>query len=375
MLFFSLFRMSTASLPNKDYYRPLTGVRCVAAYLVYIHHYNPFKSNLFDKSLAAFANEFDVGVTLFFVLSGFLISHRYMGMKHFSWRNFLVNRFARIYPIYFILTICTFIFSTYFLNVEGSKSIKLFFLNITFLKGFSDHLKFSGISQAWSLTVEECFYFIAPLVFLLLKKQKAFLIILPIFFVAVGMLLVFICSIANVSYFFENLEFLFSYTFFGRSIEFFSGIALALFLKNYKNNISGYKYTAIGIMVIALSILLLSLLNGDKDSSFSVPTSIFINNVILPLFGITIFYYGLLRENTIISKILGSRILVLLGKSSYIFYLIHVSFISTTTRMYLDNYFIIFALMNVLSIILFKIIEEPLNLLLRRKFRKKIVVS
>jgi len=67
--------------------------------------------------------------------------------------------------------------------------------------------------------------------------------------------------------------------------------------------------------------------------------------------------------------------LILLGKSSYIFYLIHDGFIANITRVYLDNYMVSFVFINFVSIILFKFIEEPMNLYLRKKFRKDIVVS
>lgn len=95
---------------SKNYFPPLTGIRAIAAYLVYIHHYNPFSVQRFGVPIHLFTNEFHVGVTFFFVLSGFLIAYRYMEMKNFSWKNFLINRAARIYPIWFILTIVSFIF-------------------------------------------------------------------------------------------------------------------------------------------------------------------------------------------------------------------------------------------------------------------------
>ncbi|MGZ3930457.1 MAG: acyltransferase family protein, partial [Bacteroidia bacterium] len=45
--------------------------------MVYLHHFNPFAGTTDHKKLLYFFTEFNVGVTLFFVLSGFLIAHRY----------------------------------------------------------------------------------------------------------------------------------------------------------------------------------------------------------------------------------------------------------------------------------------------------------
>ena len=90
----------------------------------------------------------------------------------------------------------------------------------------------------------------------------------------------------------------------------------------------------------------------------------------MPLFGIAVFYYGLITEKTILSKILRSKILVLLGKSSYIFYLIHVGIIATFLHKYVSNNMIVFVACNVISIVMFKYIEEPLNNFIRQKFTR-----
>lgn len=104
---------------DKNYLPALTGVRAIAAWMVFIHHFNPL-SNATNHRIAAdwapeflfrFFNEFHVGVTIFFVLSGFLICFRYYDNFHFTsvwFRKYLKNRVARIYPMYFLLTLLTF---------------------------------------------------------------------------------------------------------------------------------------------------------------------------------------------------------------------------------------------------------------------------
>ena len=93
---------------------------------------------------------------------------------------------------------------------------------------------------------------------------------------------------------------------------------------------------------------------------------LFLNNFILPLC-IALFFAGLITERSFIKSFLQTSLMQLLGKSSYVFYLIHfgiinswlVSIISTGNN-YVDL-FIIFISLNVISIMLFKIVEEPLN--------------
>lgn len=63
--------------------------------------------------------------------------------------------------------------------------------------------------------------------------------------------------------------------------------------------------------------------------------------------------------------------MIYLGKSSYIFYLIHLGFISLIIFEYVtENKILIFILLNIISLLLFKYIEEPLNHYIRRKFGK-----
>ena len=60
---------------SKENFPALTGIRAVAAFMVYIHHRNPFDEVFFGKKIHDFFGEFHVGVTIFFVLSGFLITY------------------------------------------------------------------------------------------------------------------------------------------------------------------------------------------------------------------------------------------------------------------------------------------------------------
>ena len=102
---------------NQVNFPALTGVRAVAAFMVYMHHFNPFKTEIVGKNIHYFFDGFHIGVTLFFVLSGFLIAHRYFDDVDFEFKSYLQKRIARIYPMYFILTSATFISGNFYLKV------------------------------------------------------------------------------------------------------------------------------------------------------------------------------------------------------------------------------------------------------------------
>src|SRR5689334_14754720 len=88
---------------GSEQFPALTGIRAVAAFMVFFHHLPLWlKPNVFIGLQLTFYD----GVTLFFVLSGFLITYKYFDKLQASrgWiRYYFVNRFARIYPVYFLL--------------------------------------------------------------------------------------------------------------------------------------------------------------------------------------------------------------------------------------------------------------------------------
>ncbi|MFD2786826.1 acyltransferase family protein [Hymenobacter rubripertinctus] len=95
-------------LSTKRYFPALTGIRALAAYTVFLTHHHRFAETSWGGLLLREGNS---GVTVFFVLSGFLIATRY-GQRVELNRQWLLdyfrNRFARIYPVYFLLTTVTF---------------------------------------------------------------------------------------------------------------------------------------------------------------------------------------------------------------------------------------------------------------------------
>lgn len=383
----------------KQYIPSLTGVRGLASILIFFHHFN---QEDFPPLLFRVLNEFHFPLSMFFVLSGFLICLRYYDNVELSskWmRKYLKNRIARVYPIYLILTIVVFLYA-WIANdnsiYNGKNSpLTLFIMNITFLRGFFDDMKFTGIAQGWSLTVEECFYFSAPVFFILIKRSKAYFIIAPMVITIFGIVLVFIFKNVDFYGFFNSFKFLFISTFLGRTFEFFAGMVLAMIIRKADDSVSNFSlYTWLGILGIAATNLIMINQPISKEVPFALyqPIGIFTNNVLLPI-AIATFFYGLIKEHSVIKSILGSKIGELVGKSSYILYLIHLGFLSKLTSDWLhnaaDNFYVwldknnywwlsehlnytalvllshLFIL-TIISIILYKFIEEPINLYIRK---------
>jgi peptidoglycan/LPS O-acetylase OafA/YrhL len=356
---------------SNTYFSSLTGLRAVAASMVFFDHFNPFKVSLFGKFLHGFVSEWHVGVTIFFVLSGFLICYRYRDIVTFRnywlW-NYFVNRFGRIYPMYFIVTV--FAFLPFVCHCSFADNRMVFLLNITFLRGLFDEYKFTGAATGWSLTVEEMFYFLFPLIILASRKIK--LIFQPLLWIAGGLLLWVIFRNLAFHGFFATLKFLFEFTFFCRCVEFYTGILLALYVKQHWDGLSrkGYYRTAGGILWIVFGISLLVInRQHSKDPGVFLFYETIVNNFLLPP-GIALLFYGLLKEKNFVRKMLESRVFVLFGKSSYVFYLIHNG--PLFALLYFNLYQkleIVYVLMQLIALLLFLVVEKPLNNFIRRKFQ------
>ena len=145
--------------PTK-HYTQLDGIRFIAVFLVLIDHWLAEKNNLPLGPL---------GVTIFFVLSGFLITGILLKSKikdealnrnHlFSFRQFYIRRSIRIFPIYYLSVFVLFVFNSP--SVVGKVWWHLFYATNFFIAikgtwlGITDHF--------WSLAVEEQFYLFFPL--------------------------------------------------------------------------------------------------------------------------------------------------------------------------------------------------------------------
>ncbi len=355
--------------PHKPLIPALTGYRAIAAWMIFVYHYFPYQSANLPQCSKHMAVEFRMGIDLFFVLSGFLITYRYYGQKPLHFRNYIVKRFARIYPVHLMLSIIT-----YLLIFKGKPEITLnnwaeFLANLTLTKAlFKDYI-FTGIAQGWTLTMEELFYFSAPLFFILIKRKWWTLILIPfsIFFLYYGIKLFSIQNNLWGGFMQINIA---KYIF-----DFFIGITLALlFFKNKSLNIKYLKFTYLGIFMILVYIVIRSLIREQIDTANDFVRSFELT--LLSAFGIAPLIWGLIHEKTWISKLLSTKPMILLGKSSYVFYLIHWSFISVLITVHLsENKILLFILLNITSVIIYSFYEKPMNIFFKNLWLKKKITT
>lgn len=150
-------------------------LRSLAIFLVVLHHYPKSQDpNSIYMTLRSFGW---IGVDIFFVLSGYLISKglikEFKRESKFSFSNFYVKRAFRILPIYWVVVALYFFLPSF---AEREKIAPLWRF-LTFTQNFD--LTFSAFSHAWSLCIEEHFYLVLPIsLFFLLKRSSSKLSIL-----------------------------------------------------------------------------------------------------------------------------------------------------------------------------------------------------
>ncbi len=358
----------------------LTGVRALAAFLVFFHHH---PTELLQVGPLRLWWELHIGVTLFFVLSGFMITWRYdrRGPRQESFlRGYFVNRFARIYPLYFALVVPTML-------VYGARSPRAWLLNLTVFSSIE-----AGIPQAWSLRVEECFYLCAPFLFFLWRRNPA----LPLGIGAAALVALYpLANVPALDGIVGPPSNLFLYTFVGRFFEFYVGIWLAKKVSRVGPDPDPRRrfpvFTLAGIAGIAAVVAALAAIHHATGDAYVYgvmhPAGIALNNLVLPSF-IAAFYWGLVRERSVIRWILSTRIADLLGRSSYAFYLIHLAPVlnllltvlvvavgvvgagpaGVFENLLLHNVSFLFVVVTLLSIALYAGVEAPANRFLRRRF-------
>jgi len=333
-------------------YPTLTGIRACSAIAVFFDHF----------PLVEGVHTFINVLAFFYVLSGFLIVRLYYDRLRSTPRwmsGYFIRRFARIYPVYFLLLTIAFYLSPIFRQA-------LFRMQPDVV-----------LQPSWSLTVEECFYFFAPMFILLIRRFNFFISLLS------GVLLLLIAlRISTLGMqFLQTPTFIFSTTFFGHFFEFFCGIGLALVIMRLeKKDIpkkKGCRWTIVG--GIGIIVLLFYMMYLYSRPPLDINIIIVTNNFLMPV-PTALLYFGLIREKTFVAKALSGRIGGLLGRSSYSFYLLHTLVIDYFSVPRLPTLFgghrVLAVLLTLimtwlLSICLFKFYEEPISLWIRKVFIPK----
>lgn len=292
---------------SKIRYRPdIDGLRAVAVLAVIMFHGNLGMSGGF------------VGVDVFFVISGFLITSiilREVSEGRFSFWNFYKRRALRILPALFAMISGCFIVGWFILppsdyeNLADSAIASIAFYPNFFFYENSNYFAPEAITKpllhVWSLGVEEQFYFLAPSLLLLATKFPRWRI--PAF------ITLFLSSLAFSVYILsEDSHFAF-FMLPSRAFEFMIGVGLALgLLPKMRGNVAAEAVAFAGLTMIIVACL-------AYDDSTTFPGF----QALLPCAGAALVIHAGAGAATWTSRLLSLSPIVFVGKISYSLYLWH----------------------------------------------------
>ncbi|HEB60543.1 MAG TPA: acyltransferase [Phycisphaeraceae bacterium] len=332
------------------YYKEIDGLRALAVLAVILYHLD------FSFVPGGF-----VGVDIFFVISGFLITGSIRSdieAGSFTIPNFYRRRIRRIIPALFFVVMAVIPFAYYILLPEDFAeflksvfSVSTFTSNIFFWK-YSDYFSVASelkpLLHTWSLGIEEQFYIVFPVFMLLTRKMadRNAALLLAVFAIAS-----FVMSLPSIGLSDAVATFYLPFT---RFWELLAGALLAVTFHKIprKGVVLDNLLSLVGLALVIASIALL-----DRNGVFSGLT------VLYTVLGTVLIIYAA-RGGTLLSVVLTNRLVVYTGLISYSLYLWHWPIIalvksSTTGELGLWMQLSILGLAFVLSAFSYTFVEQP----------------
>lgn len=343
-------------MSNLKYRSDIDGLRALAVLSVVIFHINK------EWLPGGF-----IGVDIFFVISGFLITgilHREISEGSFSYISFYNRRIKRILPTFFFVVISTSILSAlvmlpndflYYMKSVGSTLV--FSSNMFFgfaVDYFSPNTEEYPLLHTWSLAVEEQYYILFPIALIVLSKifrggryVVYSLLIACITSIIISCLLPLFPSWIKYNYYWLP----------SRTYELMIG-SIAAIASRGKNTISenGWILSASGMAMIVISLIFIK-----ENPEF--PGYI----AMIPCIGTALILLSGGREAGAVNKILSLKPIVFVGLISYSLYLWHwpilavMRYISNDGTLNNSQIVIAVAVMFVMSYATWKFIENPVR--------------
>jgi peptidoglycan/LPS O-acetylase OafA/YrhL len=302
-----------------------------------------------------------IGVGFFFILSGFILSYVYQDKiqrKLISYREFILLRLFRIYPLYFVTLLLAIPLVGY---ATGEFFITRFLSHVFMLQSFipAESFYFGFNGPAWSVSNELFFYLLFP--FLIVRFPRAASLLAGI--VVMSLATLFDPHFGSPDG--ELVHYLFYINPLVRLADFIFGMAL---FKMMEGEIKLPQHS----MIIGLIVLILFF-----ELKNFIPENLWYSQWFYFPMMIIILAAADQRQRSFIDTLLGTKILVYLGKISYGLYLYHIPvlrFVTAAERRFeielhpLVNIGLCLTVLILISALSYEFFENPLNQKLRKIF-------
>ncbi len=285
--------INTSNISSLDLFRGIAGYGvAICHFYYYLYNFDNFE----------FYSIFFV--ELFFVLSGFVLFPQLLRVYN-NTRNikiFYFRRWYRTIPPYLVALV---LFSILFSKFDIDTLKYLFFIqNIT-----DNFVDLDYFYVAWSLSIEEFFYFIFPIFLVVFNKRK---------FIHIVILFILIIYVIKIVYLFLNVDGQFyRIGTFLRLDSIAFGVLTRIYYEKIKNNF-------INILSIILVIILMNYFIKDFKNLTTIELFLFV--LLMQYISINLIIIFINFNKLIVSKYL-SRFFSLLSKQTYSIYLFHFIFV------------------------------------------------
>ncbi|MBN9299429.1 MAG: acyltransferase [Filimonas sp.] len=310
----------------------------------------------------------DMGVNIFFVISGFLITLLLLKEENtkgeINIKHFYIRRIFRILPVYYFFLATCFLCLNF--KIVPDILIDSFIPPLTFTTGTLPIKTGWTLGHTWSLSIEEQFYLIWPALLICIKKKRNR-----------NILLIFIISITPVArilyyYHFRDL----SYMFILRGDCLMMGCLLAInkdMIQLFYQKIKA-KYL-VGISIFSISLLLNYLSSSGSMGSVTIPLTFFLHGIL----GVYLIVANTLTisNKNLFSRFLNLKPVVYLGKLSYSLYIWQQFFLQNRTtaisgvKLFPINIVLVF----IVGYLSYRLIETPVLKLKDRIARPAVSVA
>jgi peptidoglycan/LPS O-acetylase OafA/YrhL len=349
----------------------LTGLRFVAAGAVFVAHalpkIIPLPQNQAEPFIYTIAGSlFGEGMTLFFVLSGFVIHYNYSDqIQQQGGRglfNFFVARFARLYPLYFLCLVFELLLKYSYSQVPASlMEVIPYYLTLTqswfyFTAGDNSLIYQLGLipSVAWSISTEWFFYCAYPLicyglVSLSRPRDKLYAAVV-VCLIATGLVLSIgkfatpinsyaVARFGDIADFETHwqdsfLRWLLYFSPYMRIFEFLIGCLCASIYLDVVDRAPTAREERWGLVVLAGTLLVTGTLHVFLFAPFVLPAQAIVTSLTARLqwlnlsFGlappIAVIIFCCARYKSALTRLLSTKSVLLCGEASYSIYLLHL---------------------------------------------------
>lgn len=345
---------------SSNFYIPsLDGIRAVAAMLVFVAHAG--WSHIIPGGF---------GVTIFFFLSGYLITtllrREFENTGSINFKKFYLRRIYRIFPPLYIILLLIIILALIGIVEHQMRpwavASQVFYWTNYYIIFYGEQYLVPGTVVYWSLAIEEHFYFVFPLIFLLAVRRFSYSNT-ALFFIA-------FCSFVLIWRYWLILVGGMShdYTYYATDTR-FDNLLFGCIMGVWKNPIADEDWKLgchFRYMVLCFALILLLFCFLWRDETFRETLRYTLQGIAL----FPIFWLAIRHHNWLVFRWLNWRPVRFFGVISYTFYLSHVIFLNFAGQLFDADVslraILGFILTLSFSILMFYVVERPIAGLRRR---------